>query len=110
MDLLKRHSGIVWVPGRFAGLLCGRIVGGLYLEIAPQKRGGNAQCIDDVALDLLKRHSGIVWDPGRFEGFFVLTYGMNSKGLQPTKGAQDALTVRSCLTKQPFTVVCLHGK
>jgi len=30
VDLLKRHSGIVWGPGQFAGWLRGRIAGGLY--------------------------------------------------------------------------------
>ena len=29
LDLLKRHSGIVWGPGRFAGLLRGKSVRGL---------------------------------------------------------------------------------
>ena len=55
LDFKKRHSGIIWDPERFAGLLRG-----------------------DGALDLLKRHSGIVWGPGRFAG---LLRGGSVRGL-----------------------------
>jgi len=45
LDLLKRHSGIVWDPGRFAGLLrggdddCGRVLFGSRAPLQTKSAG-----------------------------------------------------------------------
>ena len=43
LDLLKRHSGIVWDPGRFAGLLRGGSVRGLGSPSSPPYFMGGVQ-------------------------------------------------------------------
>jgi hypothetical protein len=57
LDLLKRHSGIVWDPGRFAGLLrggdvrrLGNPVGAPALGLTPQRHIDCAQPEPDTTL------------------------------------------------------------
>ena len=117
LDLLKRHSGIVWGPGRFAVLLRSRSVrrfgnpsspsyfivvrpGESFLSLTLRQWLGATHFFDGT-LHLLKRHSSIVWGLGRFAG---LLRGGSVRGLADRSpppiscgASKRVLTLRQCL-------------